>query len=317
MKKMFSIIIPCYNNCEYIEAAVKSCFNQGLDSSCYEIIVVDDGSTDGSGEIINKFKIHPFVHIISQKNQGVSIARKNGLNIASSKYVIFLDADDCLQKNTLADIKSEIFKHKDVMWFAFPIKRVSEDGSEIKNIDSSALSSYKYDNNICLSPREAFEMYKRKLLPPVICASVFDRDLIKSVEFPTGRFEDSRIFYSLLRMGHSVRLLKRGAYLYYHRQRSFMNHEWDAEKWIMYAHARLDCICAEHEILGESKSLIESTTRFYYSLKYLCYLHSDDCRYSVPASIIENGGVKYSASFLREIYARCRACIVKCLKKVN
>jgi glycosyltransferase involved in cell wall biosynthesis len=89
-KPKFSVIIPNYNNAKTLERAINSVLNQTYPP--HEIIVVDDGSTDHSREIISKFgnSVRP----VFQKNQGVSAARNNGVSVATGDWLAFLDADD-------------------------------------------------------------------------------------------------------------------------------------------------------------------------------------------------------------------------------
>lgn len=90
---LFSIIIPVYNSEKTIEKSLKSVFNQTIQD--FEIIVVNDGSTDHSLEILNKYKTaHSNMTIINQKNAGPGMARNNGIKIAKGEYISFLDADD-------------------------------------------------------------------------------------------------------------------------------------------------------------------------------------------------------------------------------
>jgi|GEM_PF-912714 len=90
--KLLSIIIPVYNKAEYIDACVKSILAQTVTD--FELILVNDGSKDNSGEKCDAFKTDERVTVIHQVNQGVSAARNAGLKIASGKYVGFIDADD-------------------------------------------------------------------------------------------------------------------------------------------------------------------------------------------------------------------------------
>lgn len=92
-----SIIIPIYNVEQYIEQCVKSVINQTLKE--IEIILVNDGSTDRSICEIEKIKDSRII-LINQTNKGLSAARNSGLNIATSKYILFLDSDDFLVNNT-------------------------------------------------------------------------------------------------------------------------------------------------------------------------------------------------------------------------
>lgn len=97
-----SIIIPLYNKEEHIEHCLKSLFNQDLPSNEYEIIVVDDGSTDDSFTVVQHIaEKHSNIKLFRQQNMGPSAARNNGLEMASGDYVYFLDADDYLASNVL------------------------------------------------------------------------------------------------------------------------------------------------------------------------------------------------------------------------
>ena len=81
-----SIIVPVYNNAQYLRAALESVLEQGLES--LEVITVDDGSTDGSGVIMDDFASkHPFTRVIKQENQGVAAARNAALDCATGRYV--------------------------------------------------------------------------------------------------------------------------------------------------------------------------------------------------------------------------------------
>lgn len=104
-----SLIIPTYNYGKYVAKAIKSCLSQTHRE--LEIIVVDDGSTDDTCEIVGRF---PDVRYVFQENQGVSAARNTGLNLAKGEFVALLDADDYLLENSIAT-RIEIFrKHPDL-----------------------------------------------------------------------------------------------------------------------------------------------------------------------------------------------------------
>lgn len=98
MQDKVSIIIPCYNASEFIKETLQSIFLQSHRN--YEIIIVDDGSSDTSKEIISEIKEHPLTYIF-QENQGVSAARNKGLSHANGDYYLFLDADDLLETDFL------------------------------------------------------------------------------------------------------------------------------------------------------------------------------------------------------------------------
>lgn len=97
-KPILSVIIPLYNNESFIGACVQSVIDQNFDcNSPVEIIVVDDGSTDNSVNVVRRMmKKYKNIKLISQDNHGVSSARNRGIDVAMGKYVYFLDSDDTL-----------------------------------------------------------------------------------------------------------------------------------------------------------------------------------------------------------------------------
>ena len=101
MKKI-SIIIPVYNAEKYLKRCLESVFNQSYKN--YEIIIVDDGSTDNSRKIYNNYSQRNNCRIIIQKNSGPSSARNKGIDIASGDFLFFLDSDDYLEKNCLKEL---------------------------------------------------------------------------------------------------------------------------------------------------------------------------------------------------------------------
>ena len=106
-----SIIIPIYNVEKFVKQAVNSALNQTYKN--LEIILVDDGSTDASGQICDEYSaIDARVKVIHQVNRGLSAARNAGLEIATGTYVMFLDADDFLEENACEVLYHEIEKTK-------------------------------------------------------------------------------------------------------------------------------------------------------------------------------------------------------------
>ncbi len=96
-----SVIVPAYNSERFLPQALDSLFAQTLQD--IEVVVVDDGSSDGTGDILAAYrKTHPNLRCITQENQGVSAARNNALAAATGLYVTFLDADDYYAPDTLS-----------------------------------------------------------------------------------------------------------------------------------------------------------------------------------------------------------------------
>lgn len=99
----FSVVIPLYNKANYIESTIRSVLDQTCDD--YELIVVDDGSSDNSLELARKYESDR-VRVIAQANQGVSVARNTGIENARGTFIAFLDADDQWEPQYLETINA-------------------------------------------------------------------------------------------------------------------------------------------------------------------------------------------------------------------
>lgn len=109
-----SVVIPVYNCAEHLERCAKSLTKQTIRKSQLEVIFVNDGSKDGSGEICKRLsEQYSFVKFFDKENGGVSSARNTGIRLAKGKYIMFLDADDTLSKNTLKAVTGFFDKHYD------------------------------------------------------------------------------------------------------------------------------------------------------------------------------------------------------------
>lgn len=105
MKPFISLILPAYNVESYIENCITSCESQDLPHDSYEIIIVNDGSTDTTSSKIECFsKLYKNIRILNQENSGLSMARNNGVEIANGKYIWFIDSDDTISTNCLANL---------------------------------------------------------------------------------------------------------------------------------------------------------------------------------------------------------------------
>lgn len=125
-----SIIIPVYNISSYIERCVQSCLNQDLDYADYEIIVVNDGSTDNSLSVIKPFaEKYKNVTIITQNNKGLSGARNTGLTVANGDYIWFVDGDDWIKENCLKEL-TDYASHFDCDILAFDAFVITDDNKQ-------------------------------------------------------------------------------------------------------------------------------------------------------------------------------------------
>lgn len=109
-----SVVIPVYNCGEYLEACVESLKKQTMRSDDFQIIFVNDGSTDNSAEICNSLaERNSNIVYFEKENGGVSSARNKGIELAKGKYILFLDADDTLTSDTLKKVYKFFEKHYD------------------------------------------------------------------------------------------------------------------------------------------------------------------------------------------------------------
>lgn len=102
-----SFIVPVYNVERFLPACLDSLLRQDIPAEAYEIICVDDGSTDGSSAVLDRYAAdHSALVVIRQENAGVCAARNAGLDQARGDYIWFVDADDCIQPNCLAALRA-------------------------------------------------------------------------------------------------------------------------------------------------------------------------------------------------------------------
>lgn len=116
---ILSIIVPVYNVEPYLERCLLSCLHQDIPQDDYEIIVVNDGSTDGSLQVAERVaKENGNVAIISQKNGGLSAARNTGMKHARGKYFMYVDSDDYLFDNVLSSLLTTVEDNNlDILFF--------------------------------------------------------------------------------------------------------------------------------------------------------------------------------------------------------
>lgn len=110
--KLFSIIIPVYNAEAYLEECVKSCYNQDFDEADFEIILINDGSTDGSLALMDDLaRKHGNIVCASQTNKGQGCARNRAIQMAQGKYLFFCDSDDKFIEHSLGKVTALMEEH--------------------------------------------------------------------------------------------------------------------------------------------------------------------------------------------------------------
>lgn len=161
----FSIIVPVYNSEKYLEKCLGSIQDQSFTD--FEVIVVDDGSTDSSGMIGDVFqdKDDRFV-VIHNSNQGVSAARNVGLENANGLYVLFVDSDDWIDKKTLSIIRKICNEYNDpdiVAFNYYEYTELSDEEHKRSYFNFSECRIYKHDNAI---EREGIDYLQNSILAP-------------------------------------------------------------------------------------------------------------------------------------------------------
>lgn len=143
----FSIIIPAYNAEAYLKRCLDSILSQNY--SDYEVIVIDDGSTDGTSNILVQY---PQVKVISQANHGMATARNRGLEVAQGDYILFVDSDDRLCPNALANLAPHL-DGEDIVGFGTQIYNESNGIYTDNPIQpTAATAGWDYFNHHRLTP---------------------------------------------------------------------------------------------------------------------------------------------------------------------
>lgn len=157
-----SVIIPAYNVEDHIESCLKSIIGQSLKE--IEIIIINDGSTDNTGKIINKYnRMDDRIKVINTKNKGVSAARNKGLLKSIGKYIFQIDADDWLESNGL----EELYKL-----------------AELEEADIVIANAY-YNNNGILTPikdgedlsNDLMHDFLTRKIKPSVCTKLYKKNL--------------------------------------------------------------------------------------------------------------------------------------------
>lgn len=140
---LISVVVPCYNAGRYLEASLASIFAQ--DYPNFEVIIVDDGSSDGSLERLQELQgRYPFT-LIAQANSGVSAALNRGLACATGKYVATPDLDDLMLPHSLSVRAEYLEGHPDTPCVGALVSFIDEHGNWIKNEDADSVLELHFD----------------------------------------------------------------------------------------------------------------------------------------------------------------------------
>ena len=204
-----SVILPVFNGESYIEESIESVLNQTFTD--FELIIVNDGSTDNTKDIIESFD-DDRIEVINQSNQGPGAARNNALKIAQGEYVMYLDSDDWFCMDALETAYKEITESEADFTF---FKMINFDGEryyendwfELKTFDSS------FENRVFAPQETPGSIFD---LSVGVCQKIYNREFLESInaKFPEGIFfEDMPFFYYVFLKAERISIVKRHLYV--------------------------------------------------------------------------------------------------------
>ncbi len=217
--KKISVIIPAYNIEDLITRCLESVYNQTYPGELLEIIVVDDGSTDGTLTKIQEFasgnQNGAEIKVIHQENGGSSAARNHGLSVATGDYIGFVDADDYIDERMYEVLMNAIETHsadKDSPVLMAQISRdeIAEDGSKLPDV------CIPPEREIVLSGQEHFRTLLMHTGDASYCTKLTSRELFTkdNGQFPVGELNED--FFLMIHMLENVDRLVILPQQYYH-----------------------------------------------------------------------------------------------------
>ncbi len=223
-----SIVVPVYNAEKYISECIESVINQTANN--WELILVDDGSTDFSGKICDAYseKYSNRVIAFHKENEGQFLARKYGIMKCTGDYVGFLDSDDLLEADYIKTLSHSVenFDYPDAVCFGF-VQFGGKDEKETKATDSTAYHKtaeerknvYKQIIGGKLSGSLCSKIFKKE----IIAANIPDEKIVRSKRFA----EDAYHSFNVLAKSGSIMLLPNILYKYRNNEQSF-SHGFDS-----------------------------------------------------------------------------------------
>ena len=203
---LISIIVPAYNVEKYIKACLDSIIIQTY--SNFEVIVINDGSTDQTKKMLNEYESNPKIRIFSQENGGLSAARNHGLKLANGELVCFIDSDDSVKSDYLEKLAAPFFEDSDVDITVCGYQEKFEK-SEINHALKSQKITGRQATKDLLIKQQDFDvlawnkLYRKKLF------------VSHHIEYPAGQIhEDNLTTYKLFSHAQKVFYISDVLYIY-------------------------------------------------------------------------------------------------------
>lgn len=206
-RPVISVIVPVYNTERYLERCIESVLGQSYDK--LEIILIDDGSTDRSGDMCRHFaSIDPRIRFVRQENQGVSAARNTGLDLATGRYASIIDSDDWLEPDTyLTLVTLMVQKQLDACLFEY-------------FVDYPGVSDRHREPTPVYGPLGTQEAVRVTIASQnsFACTRLFDRDLLGGVRFRTDVHWGEDMLFTCEALGAAQRIYYTPDALYHYVQ---------------------------------------------------------------------------------------------------
>lgn len=215
MEKLVSIIIPVYNVEKYLEKCIESMTNQSYKK--LEIVLIDDGSTDQSVQICDKYaKKDKRIKVFHLENHGVSYARNYGLDLANGDYIGFVDSDDEIEEDMIQILVEHMEKeHCDISICG--VRNLEEQKDKIRKEEKSKIWK--------LSKKELlYELMYMKHIPTCVWNKLFKKEVIKDIRFNEKRTisEDYEFLFDVIQKNKELRICydSKKLYNWYSRKNS-------------------------------------------------------------------------------------------------
>lgn len=208
-----SIVVPAYNAEHTLEETIESVLSQTFPE--IEVIAIDDGSTDATGEILEKFaKADKRVKVVNTSNQGLSAARNLGIDKANGRWILFLDADDLIVTHCLETLMKEAaIADADLVLFdtvPFPDPKFSSDSQTLKKVaEFSRYYDRKAEYFVSSGPDMLVSLVKQKSYLPSACLYLVRKDLLQGSNL---RFHEAIIMEDNLFTPHVLASAERAVY---------------------------------------------------------------------------------------------------------
>ena len=220
MSKYFiSVIMPIYNAEKYVKKSIDSLVNQTTNE--IEIILVDDGSTDGSGSICDQYDGSENIKIIHKENGGLSDARNAGIDAAKGKFLGFVDSDDYVHPR-FYELLLQALKEEGADIAGCDVKKVCKT-EKIEEKEQQPIQRTVYSGREATANLYDAQMYLKSV---VAWNKLYKKELFEEIRFPKGKLhEDEFTSYKLLYQSESVVYINRAYYFYFQREDGIMGKE--------------------------------------------------------------------------------------------